>query len=114
MLTRSLRGFAKLDVFSEAYAVCGGQNSVETNFFRVSDGLKVIRRERRLATGEENNDLAFWFKRNCSIKNSLRIFVSRLVNITNLVCIHEAGIAHHVAAVGKVDSQNGATTKLDV
>jgi hypothetical protein len=36
------------------------------------------------------------------------------VNITNLVRIHEARIAHHVAAVGQVDSQNSAASKLDI
>jgi hypothetical protein len=36
------------------------------------------------------------------------------VNIANLIRIHEAGIAHHVTAVGQVDSQNCAATKLDV
>jgi hypothetical protein len=35
------------------------------------------------------------------------------VNETNLVCIHEARIAHHVAAIGQVDREHGAPTILD-
>jgi hypothetical protein len=42
VLSRSLGRFAKLDVFSEAYAVGGSQDSVEADFFRVSNGLEVI------------------------------------------------------------------------
>ena len=36
------------------------------------------------------------------------------MNITNLVRIHEARIAHHVAAIGQVNRQNRAAAKLDI
>src|SRR6266851_4957260 len=36
------------------------------------------------------------------------------MDISNLVCIHEAGIAHHVAAIGEIHCQNSAAAKLDV
>ena len=58
--------------------------------------------------------MALGFKRDGAIKNGSGVFKRRFVNVTDLVCIHEAGIAHHVAAVGKVHGQNCATTKLDV
>ena len=35
------------------------------------------------------------------------------MNEANLVGVHEAGIAHHVAAVGQVNGQNGAAAILD-
>ena len=44
-----------------------------------------------------------------SLTSSQRQFV----NITHLVGIHEAGIAHHVAAVREVDGQNRAAAVLD-
>ena len=37
----------------------------------------------------------------------------QLVNVAHLVGIHEAGIAHHVAAVGEIHRQNGAAAVLD-
>ncbi len=114
VLSRSLGRFAKLDVFSEANAVGRSQDSVEADLLRVSNGLEVIGRKRRLTTGEENDDLAFWFERDSAIENRFCVFERRLVNIANLVCIHEARIAHHVAAIRKVDGQNGAAAKLDV
>ena len=36
------------------------------------------------------------------------------MHITNLVRVHEARIAHHVAAVGEVDGQNGTASELDI
>ena len=36
------------------------------------------------------------------------------MNITNLVGIHEAGVAHHVTAVGEIDSEDCAAAELDV
>ena len=35
------------------------------------------------------------------------------MNVAHLIGIHEAGIAHHVAAVRQVDRQNGAAAVLD-
>ncbi len=114
VLSGCLRGFAKLDVFGEANAVRRREDAIETDLLRVSDGFEVVRRKRRLTAGEENDDLASRFERNRAIENRFRVFERRLVNIANLVCIHEARIAHHVAAVGQVDGQNRAASELDV
>src|SRR5688572_23852515 len=114
MLTGRLRCLAELDVFGEANAVGRGENPVETDLLRISDGLEVIRRERRLTAGEENDHLASWFERNSTVQDRFRVFKCRFVNVANLVCVHEARIAHHVATVGQVDSQHRAAAKLDV
>ena len=37
----------------------------------------------------------------------------QFVDVADLVGVHEARIAHHVAAVGQVDRQNGAAAVLD-
>ena len=57
VLSGSLRSFAKLDVFSEANSVRRGEYAIETNLLRVSDCVEIVRRERRLSAGEENDDL---------------------------------------------------------
>jgi hypothetical protein len=36
------------------------------------------------------------------------------VHVTNLVRIHEARIAHHVAAIGQINRQHGATAKFNI
>src|SRR5688500_12746224 len=114
MLASGLRCFAKLNVFGEANSVGRGENPIEADLLRVGDGVEVVRRERRLATGEENDHLASWFERNSTVQDRFRIFKRRLVNVTDLVRVHEARIAHHVAAVRQVDSQHRAASKLDV
>src|SRR6185436_4372674 len=106
VLPRRLGCLTKLKVLGETYAVGGRKNSVEANLLCVSDGFEIVRRKSWFTTGEENNDLALWLKRNRAIQNCFGIFKRRLVNIANLIRVHEAGIAHHVATVGKVDSQN--------
>ncbi len=54
------------------------------------------------------------FERDGAIENRFRVFKRRLVYVTNLVRVHEARVAHHVAAIGQVDSQNRAASKLDI
>src|SRR5438067_2268153 len=114
MLPGGLRRFAELNIFSKTNSVGCGQDAIETNLPGVSDGFQVVRRERGLATREQDNDLSFRFERNSAIKNRFCIFERRLVNVTNLVRIHEAWVAHHVAAVGKIDSEYCAAAKLNV
>ncbi len=114
MLSGSFGGFAKLEIFSEANAIRCGEYAIETDLLRVSDSLEIVRRERRLTAGKENDDLSSRFERDCAIENRFRIFKRRLVYVTNLIRIHEARVAHHVAAIGQVDSQNCAASKLDI
>ena len=40
------------------------------------------------------------------VQHGLDLFPRQLVHKANLVRIHEAGIAHHVAAVGQIDRQH--------
>ncbi len=107
-------GLAKLNVFGKANSVGCRKDSIEADLLRVSDGFEIVRRKRRLAAREENDDLPLWFERYGAIEDRFRVFVCRLVYITNLVCVHKARVAHHVAAVGEIDSQNRASAKLDV
>ena len=62
VLSRGLSGFTKLEVLGETNAVRGCKDSVKANFLGIGNGLKVVRRERGLAAGEENYDLPFWFE----------------------------------------------------
>ena len=114
VLSGCLRRFAKLDVFGETNSVRRGENSIEANLLRVRHCFQIVRRKRRLAAGEKNDDLAFRFERDGAIENRFRVFKSRLVNIADLVRVHEARIAHHVAAISQVHRQHGATAKLDI
>src|ERR671914_450869 len=103
MLSGSLCGFAELDVFGKTNSVGCSENAIEADLLRVGDGLEIVRRERWLTTGEQNNYLTSRFERDCAVQDRFGVFESRFVNIANLVCIHEARVAHHVAAVRQVD-----------
>src|SRR5687767_12794196 len=89
MLSGRLRSFAELNVFGEANAVCRRENSVKPDLLRVSDGIEVVRRKSRFTAGEENDYLASWLEQNRSIENRLGVFKRRLMNVTNLIRIHE-------------------------
>src|SRR6185503_11044723 len=114
MLAGSLRRFAKLNIFSITNAVSRRENSVEADFLRICDCFQVIRRIGWFAAGEEDNDLALWLERNSAIENCFRIFKRGLVDITNLVRIHEARVAHHVATVRQINCQHRPASKLYV
>src|SRR6266404_8891750 len=51
--------------------------------------------------------------RNRVVQNLLNVVYAQLVYETHLVCVHKAWITHHVAAVGQIHRQHGATTVLN-
>src|ERR1044072_6769984 len=114
VLPGGFRSFAELDVFGEANAVGCGEYAIETDLLGVFNGFQIIRRERRLTAGEENDDLPSRLKRNRPSQNRFGVFKRRLGNVANLVRIHEARIAHHVATIRQVNGQHRAAAKLDI
>ena len=62
MLARGFCCFAKLDVFGETNSVGGGEYAIKPDLLCVRDCVEIVRRESRLATGEENDDLATRFE----------------------------------------------------
>ena len=58
VLTRSLSGFAEFNVFSKTNPIRRGENAVEANLLSIGNRFQIVRRKRRLAAGEKNNDLA--------------------------------------------------------
>jgi hypothetical protein len=47
------------------------------------------------------------------VEQLLDLIEAQFVHVPDLVGIHEARIAHHVAAVGQVDRQHGSTAVFD-
>ena len=47
------------------------------------------------------------------VQQLLHVVERQLVDVADLVGVHEARIAHHVAAVGQVDGEDGAAAVLD-
>ena len=68
---------------------------------------------RRLAARELDGHLATRLDVDRIVHDFHDFFPGQLVNIADLIGVHEAGIAHHVAAVGQVNRQDGAAAVLD-
>ena len=68
---------------------------------------------RRLAARELHRHLAARLDRNGVVERRLDVVPGQLVDEAHLVGVHEARVAHHVAAVGEVDRQHRAAAVLD-
>jgi len=65
-----------------------------------------MRGEGRLAAGELNGELPAGLDRSRVVQELLDVLPFELVNEPDLVGVHEAGVAHHVAAVRQVDRED--------
>ena len=101
-------GAAKLLALGEFDAVRCGLHAVVANLARVGHGVEEVRRQRRLAAGELHAHLPLGLDGDGVVEHGLDLVPGELVDEADLVGVHEAGIAHHVAAVGQVDGQHRA------
>src|SRR5580658_4038541 len=86
---------------------------MEALALRVSDCVQEYRRERCLSSREQNVNLALRFEGRCPFKQSRYILHIQFVDVAGSVGVHVARRTEHVAAVGEVDNQVGATPGLD-
>ena len=103
------RLLAILLALGELDAVGRGLHAVVADLARVANGVEKARVHRRLAAGELHGHLTARLDLQRVIEDFLNLFPGKFVNVANLVRVHEAGIAHHVAAVGEVHGEHGAT-----
>ena len=97
---RELLGLGELD------AVGRSLHRGVTDLAGVSDSVEEVRAERGLATGELHRHLALGLDGDRVVEHGLDLVPREFVDEANLVGVHEAGIAHHVAAVGEIDGEN--------
>src|SRR5207253_2507310 len=114
VLSGLLRLTAELYVLRVAYAVRRGEYAVEADLLRVGHGVKEVGRERWLAAREEYDYLPSRLERDGAVEYRLRVLERRLVDIADLIGVHETRVAHHVAAVRQVNSENRAAAELYV
>ena len=106
-------GLGELLGLGELDAVGCGLYGVVTNLAGVGDGVEEVRRERGLAAGELHAHLTTRLDGDRVVEHGLDLVPRELVDEADLVGVHEAGIAHHVAAVGEVDGEDGAAAVGD-
>ena len=107
------RGLRELGTLGELDAVGRRLHAVVADLARVADRIEEVRRHRRLAAGELHRHLPPRLDRDRVVEHLLDVFPRQLVDEPDLVRVHEAGVAHHVAAVGEVDGEHRAAAVLD-
>src|SRR5690606_11441492 len=114
VLSRGLRRFAEFEVLGKTNAVGCCEDPIEADLFRIRDRVEKIRRERRLASRKKDDDLAFRLERHRAVEDRLDVIKRRFVNITDLIRVHKARIAHHIAAIRKIDRQHRSAAGLEI
>src|SRR6185312_6098629 len=100
---RFSRLFGELGALRELNSIGGRLHAVVSDFTRIANGVQKIRRQRRLASGELYGHLAARLDGDRVVEQLLDIFPAQLMNKADLIGIHEARVAHHIAAVGEID-----------
>ena len=105
--------FAELGALGELDAVGGRLHGVVADLAGVADGVEEVGRQGGLATRELDRHLPAGLDADGVIEHRLDLFPAQFVDEANLVGVHEAGVAHHVAAVGEVDGEHRAAAVGD-
>ena len=87
-------------------AVGRGLHAVVADLPRVSEGIQEVRAHGRFAAAELHGHLAARLDLQRVIQDFLNLFPAQLMHIADLVGVHEARIAHHVAAIRQVDGKH--------
>ena len=106
-------GAAKLLALGELNAIGGGLDAVVADLARVGDGVKEVWGQGGLAAGELDAHLPLGLDGDGVVEHGLDLFPGKFVDKADLVGVHEAGIAHHIAAVGQIDSEDRAAAVGD-
>ncbi len=106
-------GLRELRALRELDAVGRRLHRVVADLLGITHRIQEVRRHRRLAARELHRHLALRLERDGVVEQRLDVFPRELVHEPDLVGIHEARVAHHVAAVGQVDGEDRAAAVLD-
>jgi hypothetical protein len=96
----------ELEALGELDAIGGRLHAAVAHLARVSHGVQEVRRHRRLAARELHRHLPLRFDGDRVVEDLLDVLPRQLVHEADLIRIHEARIAHHVAAVREVDGED--------
>ena len=108
-----LREPRELRLLREANAVGRALHAEIADLARVARRLQEMRRERRLAARELHAHLPARLDGERVVQDFLDLVPLELVHVADLIGVHEARVAHHVAAIGEVDGQDGAAPVLN-
>ena len=106
-------GHGEFRPLGELDAVGRGLHRVVADLAGVAHGVEEVRRQRRLTARELHRHLAARLDADGVVEHRLDVVPGQLVHEAHLVGVHEARVAHHVAAVGQIDRQHRAAAVLD-
>src|SRR5215471_1396795 len=98
-LQSEVLGLGELDT------VCRNVKPMETDAFRVANGVQENRRNGWFPSRKENVDFPLRLKRACVAENHFYVFHAQFVDVAGGVGVHEAWRTHHVASVGQIDDE---------
>ncbi len=107
---RLVCGPRELRLLREADAVRRALDREVADLACVARGLEEERRDRGLAARELDGHLALRLDRDGVVEDLLDVVPDELVDVADLVRVHEARVAHHVAAVREVHREDGAAS----
>ncbi len=107
------RRLREVEALGELDAVGRRLHRVVADLARVANRVEEVRRQRRLAARELHRHLALGLDGDGVVEHRLDVVPRQLVDEADLVGVHEARVAHHVAAVGEVDREHRAAAVLD-
>ncbi len=102
----SLREFLGL---GELDAVGCGLHGGVTNLARVSNCVEEVGAQRGFATRKLHRHLTLGLDSDGVVEHGLDLVPRELMHETNLVGVHKAGVAHHVATVRQIDGEHRTT-----
>ena len=79
---------------------------VVSHFACVTHGIQEVGRQGRLAAGKLHTHLPSRLDGDGVVEHRLDFFPGQLMDESHLVGVHEAGIAHHVAAIRQINRQH--------
>ena len=103
----------ELGALGELDTVGRGLHALVADRAAILDGVQEVRGKRRLAARELHRKLAARLDRNRVVQQGLDFFPAQLMYVADLVGVHEARIAHHVAAVRQIDGEHAAAAVRD-
>src|SRR5580704_2041132 len=99
---------AEILALGELDSVGSSLHAVVANFAGEANGVKEARVHGWLAAGKLYGHLAARLDLGSVLEDFLNLFPVQFVNIADLVGVHEARVAHHVATIGEVNGENRA------
>ena len=103
---RLIRPPRKARILGELDPVGRALHAVVAHLPGIRDGVKEVRRQRRLAAGKLDRHLPPRLDRDGIVEDLPDILPAQLMHESDLVGVHEARIAHHVAPVGQIHGQH--------